>query len=48
MGRVELLIILVFALVYLTVPIMTLVLVVQINNRLKQIEQYLQINVNVD
>ena len=48
MGRVELLIILVFALVYLTVPIITLVLVVQINNRLKQIEQYLQINVNVD
>jgi hypothetical protein len=38
MGRSELLIILAFALVYLTFPIVTLVIVVQINKRLKQIE----------
>jgi hypothetical protein len=38
MGRIELLIVLAFALVYLTVPIVTLVIVVQINKRLKRIE----------
>ena len=39
MGRVELLILLAFALVYLTFPIITLVIVVQINKRLKLIEK---------
>jgi hypothetical protein len=39
MGRIELLIILVFALIYLTFPVITLVIVLQINKRLKRIEE---------
>lgn len=38
MGRVELLIVLAIGLVYLTFPIITLVYVVQISNRIKRIE----------
>ncbi len=48
MGRVELFLIIIFALVYLAVPIVTLVLVVRINNHFKQIEQYLQSDRNVE
>jgi len=39
MGRVELLILLAIGLVYMTFPIITLVIVVQINKRLKRIEK---------
>jgi hypothetical protein len=38
-GNVELLIILLLALVYLAIPIITLVIAIQINNRLSKIEQ---------
>ncbi len=38
MGRIELLIVLAIGLVYLTFPIITLVFVIQIYNRLKRIE----------
>lgn len=46
MGRVELILVLILALVYIAIPIITLILVVQINNRLKQIERYLRSKVN--
>ena len=39
MGRVELLILLAIGLVYMTFPFITLVIVVQINKRLKRIEK---------
>lgn len=48
MGRIELFLIFILALVYLAVPVITLVLIVQINNRLKQIEQYLQFDVKTE
>ena len=43
MGTVELLLFLIFALVYLAIPVIILVIVVRINNRLKQIEQDLKL-----
>lgn len=48
MGRIELFLIFILALAYLAVPVITLVLMVQINNRLKQIEQYLQFDVKTE
>ena len=39
MGTVELLLLLILALIYLAIPIITLVIVVRINNRLTKIEQ---------
>ena len=43
MGTVELLLFLVIALVYLAIPVITLVVVVRINKRLKQIESDLKL-----
>lgn len=39
MGTVELLLLLILGLVYLAVPIITLIIAVRINNRLTKIEQ---------
>ena len=39
MGTVELLLLLILALIYLAIPIITLVIVFRINNRLTKIEQ---------
>ena len=38
MGTIELLLILIFALIYLAIPIITLSIVIQINRNIKQIE----------
>lgn len=40
-GSVELLITLILALIYLAVPLVTLYLVIRINQRLKNIEEHL-------
>jgi hypothetical protein len=42
-GTVEMLLLLILALVYVAIPVITLIIVVQINNRLKQIEQDLKL-----
>jgi hypothetical protein len=39
MGTIELFLILILALIYLAIPIITLSIVVQINREIKQIEQ---------
>ena len=48
MVTVELLQFLIFALVYLAIPVITLVVVVQINKRLKQIEQDLKLEFQLE
>lgn len=42
MGTIELLLLLALALFYLTVPIITLLIVIRINNRLNDIEQVIK------
>ena len=41
MGTVELLLVLIIALIYLAIPVITLILVIQTNKRIAQIEQTL-------
>jgi len=43
MGTIELFLILILALIYLAIPIITLSIVVQINRKIKQIEQDLNL-----
>jgi uncharacterized membrane protein (DUF485 family) len=43
MGRIELIILLAIGLVYMTFPIITMVFVIQINKRLKQIEKEIEL-----
>ena len=42
MGTIELLLVLLFALFYLAVPVITLLFVIRINNRLNDIEQVIK------
>ena len=42
MGTVELLLVLIIALVYMAIPVITLILVIQSNKRIAQIEQTLK------
>jgi len=43
MGTIELLLSLTLGFIYLAVPVITLIIVIQINKRLKQIEQDLKL-----